>query len=67
MMSPREFADAVERLHTRGEAADETSLAKELRWTLSTAALIALGQEAEAEGLVRVRYQGRYERRYERL
>jgi hypothetical protein len=44
----------------------EAAVAAELRWDLGMAALIALGQEAERGGLVRVSYAGRYGRRYER-
>ena len=61
-----DFAGAVERLRARGRIADETTISHELRWTLALPALIALGQQAAAEGLVRITYQGRYERRYER-
>jgi hypothetical protein len=61
-----DFAGAVERLRARGRIADEPAISRELRWTLALAALIALGQQAAAEGLVRITYQGRYERRYER-
>jgi hypothetical protein len=62
----RDFAGAVERLRARGRIADETTISHELEWTLTLAALIALGQQAAAEGLVRITYQGRYDRRYER-
>jgi len=45
----------------------EGAIADELRWRLTPAALIALGQQAEREGLVRIVYEGRYGRQYERV
>lgn len=66
MTTTRDFADAVERLQARGQIADETAVAEELRWTLSPVALIGLGQQTVREGLIRVTYEGRYERRYQR-
>jgi hypothetical protein len=64
--STRDFAKAVERVRARGQTSNDASVADELGWTLSTAALIALGQQAEAEGLVKTTYSDHDERRYER-
>jgi hypothetical protein len=63
----RDFAGAVERLQACGRIADEAAVSHEMKWGLVLPALIALGQQAAAEGLVRITYRGRYERRYERV
>lgn len=61
----QDFAAAVATLENRlRRPADETELADELRWTASQAALIALGQEAEAIGLVKIIYEDNRRRRY---
>ena len=64
-VTTQELAAAVANLEARlGRMPIETELSDELRWTDSQAALIALGQESEAVGLVKVVYKGKYERRY---
>jgi hypothetical protein len=57
-VTTQEFAAAVANLAARlGRMPTETELSSELRWTDSHAALIALGQESQAVGLVKVVYQ----------
>jgi hypothetical protein len=64
-VTTQEFAAAVANLAARlGRMPTETELSSELRWTDSHAALIALGQESQAVGLVKVRLPARCERRY---
>ena len=66
-VTTQELAAAVANLEARlGRMPIETELSDELRWTDSQTALIALGQESEAVGLVNVVYQHKYERRYTR-
>ena len=66
-VTTQDFAAAVAKLeHQLGRMPTEPELSDELRWTDSQAALIALGQESEAVGLVKVVYRGKYERRYTR-
>jgi DNA-directed RNA polymerase specialized sigma subunit len=67
-VTTQDFAAAVAKLENQlGRMPNETELSNELRWTDSQAALIALGQEAEAIGLVKVVYQHRHERLYTRI
>lgn len=40
-----------------GRLPDERDISEELHWTHSRAALIALGQETQAVGLVRIFYE----------
>ena len=65
-VTTQDFAAAVAKLENLGRMPHETELFDELRWTDSQAALIALGQEAEAIGFVKVVYQHRHERLYTR-
>jgi hypothetical protein len=61
----QDFAAAVVTLESRlGRLPDDSEIGDELRWTDSQAALVALGQEAEAMGLVRVIYEDNRRRRY---
>lgn len=56
-LTPDDFAAAVARLEaTLGAAPDERAIAEELAWPHSRPALVSLGQEARAAGLVRMRY-----------
>jgi hypothetical protein len=64
-VTTQELAAAVANLEARlGRMPIETELSDELRWTDSQTALIALGQESEAVGLVKVVYKHKYKRRY---
>lgn len=63
-----DFALAVAELEGRlRRLPDDPEIADELRWTDSRAALVALGQEAEAMGLVKVIYEDGRRRRYTRV
>jgi DNA-directed RNA polymerase specialized sigma subunit len=64
-VTTQDFAAAVAKLEDQlGRMPNETELSDELRWTDSQAALIALGQQSEAVGLVKVVYTRKYERHY---
>jgi hypothetical protein len=61
----QDFAAAVAQLESRlRRLPDEAEISDDLRWTDSGAALIALGQEAEAAGLVKIIYEDNRRRRY---
>jgi hypothetical protein len=64
-VTTQDFAAAVAKLEDQlGRMPNETELSDELRWTDSQAALIALGQQSAAGGLVKVVYPRKYERHY---
>lgn len=56
-LTPADFAAAVAKLEEKlGGLPDERTIAQELRWRFSQPALVSLGQEARASGLVRLCY-----------
>ena len=67
MTNANDFAATVAELEDRlGRMPNEREISDALQWTNSNAALIALGQEAEAAGLVRIVYDDNRERHYSR-